>query len=402
MDRSLRSSCMKLLMISGDRSILQGKKGAFFYTLQEFSKHWERIDIICPRVPLPRPLREHPSPDGGGVGGGGIFPNVHFHPNPGGLLSQPFWILKKGRELVALCRHDVMTVHDYPPFYNGLGARWLHKKIDIPYAEEIHHIVGFPAAASLQELIGRTLSWWMVPFVSKKAAAVRVVSSQTEEKLEKWGIAKSKMEIIPSFYLDHELLKPSHTTKQQYDVVVCGRLVENKGFFEVLEAMSLIPGSSILIIGDGPLRNKLERKARELNLQATFSGWLPTNKDVYENLQKGRVFVMNSKSEGGPRVLLEAMALGIAVVATNVGVATNAIGETGSSGLITSGEPKDLASKIKFLLDHPDRRKAMGIEGQVVLRLFGKEHTIETYYNFLKEIASSGSSQSSISSTSSV
>jgi len=61
---------MKLLMISGDRSILRGKKGAFWYTLEEFHKEWDRIDIICPRV-----IQEmHP------MEGTSRFGNVFFHP----------------------------------------------------------------------------------------------------------------------------------------------------------------------------------------------------------------------------------------------------------------------------------------------------------------------------------
>ncbi|MEK7591453.1 MAG: hypothetical protein AAB489_04585, partial [Patescibacteria group bacterium] len=60
---------MKLLMISGDRSILQGKKGAFYHTLQEFSKHWERIDVICPRVSSST-VPPAPAPRGGGGGVG--------------------------------------------------------------------------------------------------------------------------------------------------------------------------------------------------------------------------------------------------------------------------------------------------------------------------------------------
>lgn len=40
----------KLLMISGDRSLAEGKRGAFYNTLEEFRKYWDRIDVICPKV----------------------------------------------------------------------------------------------------------------------------------------------------------------------------------------------------------------------------------------------------------------------------------------------------------------------------------------------------------------
>src|SRR3989339_1246744 len=106
---------MRLLMISGDRSILQGKRGAFWYTLHELRKHFDRIDIICPHVAQITPLP---------VDGNGAKPEggeVHFHPSPRGLWYQPRWILTCGTSLIAQHHIDVMTVHEYPPFYNGCG-----------------------------------------------------------------------------------------------------------------------------------------------------------------------------------------------------------------------------------------------------------------------------------------
>src|SRR3989338_387984 len=100
---------MRLLMISGDRSILQGKKGAFWYMLEEFRKHWERIDVICPKS-APHP---HLLPKGEGIS---PFENVFFHSSPHGLWYQPRWIVKTGKALIREHRHDVMSVHEYPPF----------------------------------------------------------------------------------------------------------------------------------------------------------------------------------------------------------------------------------------------------------------------------------------------
>ena len=104
---------MKLLMITGDCSLAQGKKGAFYNTLEEFSKHWERIDIICPKTEV-KILS--------------LFNNVFIHSNPEEKICQPWWILKRGKEIFKEQKFDLFTVHDYPPFYNGLGAWLLSKK----------------------------------------------------------------------------------------------------------------------------------------------------------------------------------------------------------------------------------------------------------------------------------
>ncbi|MDP2947236.1 MAG: hypothetical protein Q8N88_03910, partial [Nanoarchaeota archaeon] len=83
---------MKLLMITGDRALAQGREGPFYYMLEEFSKYWERIDIICPR------LRQ-------GFGGQvklhvqKFFNNVYVHSSNLPLILQPWFIFKKGKEI---------------------------------------------------------------------------------------------------------------------------------------------------------------------------------------------------------------------------------------------------------------------------------------------------------------
>ena len=367
---------MKLLMISGDRSILQGKKGAFWYTLQEFSKHWERIDVISPLSPLPPSV----------TGRGGDFGNVFFHASPRGLWYQPWWILKKGSELIAAHRHDVMTVHEYPPFYNGIGAKWLHKKTKIPYVLEIHHIVGFPKAASITEVIGRILSRKYLWLDTWNAAAVRVVNTSVKDRLMRWGVPERKISVVSSAYLDRNLLKPDATIHKKYDVVCCSRLVVNKGIAKVIDAVAMLPGITLCIIGDGPDRSALEQHTRKIRDRVTFLGWLPSQEEVAGAIQSAHVFVMNSKSEGGPRVALEAMALGMPVVATRVGVMPEAI-EDGRNGVFTSGDATDLSEKLRRLLSNTGERERIGREAQNIVDRFDKNTLIKNYADFLKSIS---------------
>ncbi|KKU85345.1 MAG: hypothetical protein UY14_C0026G0007 [Parcubacteria group bacterium GW2011_GWA1_47_9] len=102
----------RLLMISGDRALAEGKHGAFFNTLEEFRKYWDRIDVICPRVGNNQQSTINNR----------FFDNVFIHPSPWPLIFQPFWILKEGQRLIKEYGHDFVTVHEYPPFYNGIGA----------------------------------------------------------------------------------------------------------------------------------------------------------------------------------------------------------------------------------------------------------------------------------------
>ena len=379
-------SDMKLLMISGDRSVLQGKKGAFWYTLEELNEHFERIDVVCPKVPRSKFQAPNKSQIKNSKSQT-LFNNVHFHPCPRGLWYQSQWIVKKGRELIKKHHCDVMTVHEYPPFYNGIGAKRLARKTGIPYAVEIHHIVGYPKAASLTELIGKWMSRLYLKGDIKKAKSVRCVSKGVSDVLKKWKIPPYKISVIPSFYLNRELLKKDESAKKIYDIVVCARLVSNKGISDVLKAVAALPQVLMLIVGGGPDRAKLEAISASLKIddRVKFSGWLPEIQDVYSAIQSGKVFVMNSKSEGGPRIALEAMALGMPIVSTKVGVMPEVI-QDGKNGVFTSGKSGDLEGKIQNLLSNDELRNQIGSEAQKILDKYERRQLIMGYAEFLQGI----------------
>lgn len=365
-------------MISGDRSVLRGKKGAFWYTLEAFHGYWDRIDIICPQVKNAE-LTTKNMP---------LFGNVYFHPNPKNLLWQECWIRKKGAELIREHKHDVMTAHDYPPFFNGAGAMHLGKKTGIPYALEVHHIVGYPKAASCAEWAGKIFSRFYFPMAAKKAHALRTVSGGVGAALVRWGVQEAKIHCVPSAYLDHALLKPDPSIPKTYDVSCGGRLVVNKGIAEVIRAVAMLPDVSLVVFGEGPLRPKFEALAKSLGIadRVHFAGWAVEGVDVYRTLQSAKIFAMNSRSEGGPRIALEAMALGIPVVATKVGVMPDVIVD-GRNGVFTDGDPRDLAQKLRSLLDDAALRDRMGREARDILTKFERTTLIKRYAEFLQSLA---------------
>ena len=365
---------MKLLMISGDRTLASGRQGAFYEMLKEFSKHWERIDVICPYA------------EGAQVPPSGIQ-NVFLHPCPRGLSFQRRWIEERGQELAREHSYGVMTVQEYPPFYNGLGARKLLKKIKIPAVLEIHHIVGWPLAASLSERIGYALSRLFLASHAKHFDAIRVVNDATKKKLALWGVPNEKIHVVSSMYLDHELLKFNPSAEKKYDIAFSARLVANKGLFELLKAVKMLQGVKLLVMGDGLLKPKAEVYAKQLGIadRVTFAGWLPTQSDVIFGMQSAKIFVMNSKSEGGPRVVLEAMALGLPVVATSVGVVPDVIRHE-KNGMMSDGTSEDLALRISGLLSNDQLRSKLGSEAQKIKEKFEKKRLLEAYADFIKHV----------------
>ena len=374
----------KLLMISGDRALASGKRGAFYNTLEEFHKYWDRIDIICPGIgklihTQGWTLRVDKLPE---------FGNVFVHPSPWPLVFQPGWIFKKGLEIYREQKFDLITVHEYPPFYNGMGARFLWQKIRVPYVLEIHHIPGYPKPADLKEKVYARLFRNFIKYDASKAVAVRVVNqNQVPDFLKKSGVPAEKIKYIPSLYIDLNIFKPLNTQKD-YDLIFVGRMEENKGLNLFLEAVRKIHAKA-LIVGSGSLAKNTKLRVKDLGLEdrVTIHGWAKDSLEVAELLNKSKILVMPSYNEGGPRVVLEAMACGLPVLATPVGIVPDII-KNEESGVIINWNSSDIAEKAKHLLENQEEYEKYRLAGLEIAKRFEKKEAIKNYAEELKNIIS--------------
>jgi len=371
---------MKLLMISGDRALAQGKRGAFYNTLEEFHKYWERVDIVVPNVKCQMSTFV-PSSGRGNVKC--LFGNVFIHPSPWPLIFQPFWIIREGLRILKNGQW-LMTVHEYPPFYNGTGARILHYFTKIPYMLEIFHVVGYPKAANTKELIYKILYKLFLRFDASKAKAVRVMNQQQVPVfLKRCGVPENKIAYIPAVYIDLDIFKPMNLAKT-YDLIFIGRLEKNKGIELLLEAITKlkfqIPNVKCLIVGEGSLKEYLKFEIRHLDLQdnVLLHGWAKDAEEVATLLNQSKLLAMPSYNEGGPRVVLEAMACGVPVLATSVGIVPDVV-EDKKSGLIIDWNAEDIAKKTRELLSDTEQYNKYKQNGLEIVKQFEKKTAIKNY-----------------------
>ncbi len=148
--------------------------------------------------------------------------------------------------------------------------------------------------------------------------------------------------------------------------VSIGRHVPEKGYRHLVDAVALIerakPGVHWILVGNGELRSELEAQTRRLGLgsHVHFTGW---RDDVADVLALADVFVLPSESEGFGRVLVEAMSMSRAVVATAVGGVPDIVaGDTGV--LVEPSDPVALAEAVRALLDDPARAARLGAAGR--------------------------------------
>lgn len=146
-----------------------------------------------------------------------------------------------------------------------------------------------------------------------------------------------------------------------------GRMHRSKDFGNLLTAMvqvrKRIPAVWLLLVGDGELRGELESRAQTLGLSSvvTFTG---IRDDVPDILAALDIFVLPSRWEGLPLVVLEAMAAGLPVVATAVGGTPEVVVDGVTGLLVPPRDPAALAQAITRLLRNPDLRRKMGRAGR--------------------------------------
>lgn len=163
-----------------------------------------------------------------------------------------------------------------------------------------------------------------------------------------------------------------------------GRLTPQKDPLTFLRAFKKIhvsrPDTVALVVGDGPLREALEREATKLGLGETCR-FLGYREDIPEILAALDLFILSSVSEGLPFALLEAMAAGKPVVATAVnGVTAVVRPDQGEGILVPPGDPALLAEAALECLKDPTQAQKMGSRGRHrVEEAFTVEHMVKAW-----------------------
>lgn len=150
-----------------------------------------------------------------------------------------------------------------------------------------------------------------------------------------------------------------------------GRLSDVKGHRYLIEAMPEVlkafPETQFLIAGDGKTKGELLNLAKGLGLEKKVV-FLPSLADTRDVLSAMDVFVMPSLKEGLGLSLMEAMAMGLAVVASSVGGITTLIKDGQNGLLVRPADAAGLAGAIITLLEDEDKRKSLGENASVFIR----------------------------------
>lgn len=181
-----------------------------------------------------------------------------------------------------------------------------------------------------------------------------------------------KMELKSYYNLDDALITgngvdsdkfiPTDSVSKDY-ILYVGRLSHGKGLFDLLNAaeeFSTNYNISFSLIGQGALFSKLKRSIEKTHNKNFHLLGQKSHEELITYYQEAKLFISPSHYESGPLTLLEAMACGKPVIATNVGIAPDCI-ENGKNGiLIEPRSPDVIVKSISMLLDNEKLCKQMG------------------------------------------
>lgn len=269
---------------------------------------------------------------------------------------------------------------------------WVLKFIyHIPYLVSLRggDVPGFPLTElATYHLLTRPI----IHFFWRHATYV-VANSEGLRSIAQGSISNKQIEMIPNG-VDTEKFYPAPTNPErssglnQVRLLIVGRLVRQKGLDILFKAMTQFTSTTLEIVGDGQAKNDLESLATTLNLNSRvhFVNWL-VREHLLGHYHSADIFVFPSRAEGMPNVLLEAMASGLPVIATQI-AGNEELVQDGETGLLIPVEDVDaLSQALSRLIADPALRRRMGAAGRArVERDYSWRHVAKSYLHLIQEL----------------
>lgn len=273
----------------------------------------------------------------------------------------------------------------------GVIGRLAAKKMRVPKVVHSTHGLIYEDEANIPGIKkGLMLKTFLLAdrFVGKCTDCLITLSEQETGSALRLGLAEpSKIKSIPNGISLQKLSEidrsPRDWEKDELCLGIAGRLASEKGHALLLNSFKSLadffPSLKLKIAGSGPLKDHLKALSKNLGLEnrVEFCGY---QKDMVAFLREIDIFVLSSHYEGFGLVLVEAMAAGIPVVATDVG----GVGEVvvdGQTGLVVPpGQEDELAMGIEYFLTHRNLCYQFGQQGREhVMQRFSLRHMVDEH-----------------------
>ncbi|MAU13392.1 MAG: glycosyl transferase family 1 [Anaerolineaceae bacterium] len=208
---------------------------------------------------------------------------------------------------------------------------------------------------------------WVMNNVEAAIAGTQSAADVYREK----GFQKP-ISVIPQFGTDPDLFHPpaeAEKAQRPFTIGYVGRLVEEKGLQYLLQAVASLKADwQLHLVGSGPLRDSLQQTCQQLGISqsVTFTEWMPSSEmpamyRQFDALVLPSLTRPNWKEQFG-RVLVEAMATGLAVVGSNSGAIPGVLGDAGL--IVPEGNAEAITGALQRLHDEAGLRQALADKGR--------------------------------------
>lgn len=291
------------------------------------------------------------------------------------------------RAVAAECRAapvDLVHAHWWVPA--GLATRLADRR-GRPYLVTLH---GTDVALARAVPGGTLLMRWAL---GRAAAVTAVSSSLASTAAGLTGRAAAEIEVEP---MPLAPTAPATTPSRREGAVFVGRLTAQKRVADLLEAVSLLArrgdAPHLTVVGDGPERAALERRAAAADLagRVSFEGMVPP--DAVSALLAGkRVCVLPSVDEGLGLVVAEALVAGVPVVATRSGGIPDLLTDPEAGALVPPGDPGALADAIRRVAGDDRFLAGAARAGQALQRRLSPDAVAQRFERIYAAVLARGS-----------
>lgn len=291
----------------------------------------------------------------------------------------------KMRKVVAAENIDLLHTHQYTPFFYAALSRRLGSSPPILFTEHGRH---YPDERKPKRVLANR---WLIKPSDRVTAVGRFVK---QALIDNEGISEGRIKVIYNG-IDPDAFPPADAASRSRARRLIGVDDETplvmqvarfhpvkdhetavRGFAKTVKS---IPSALLCLVGDGGEREAIETLCGELVIRENVR-FLGVRDDVAQLIPGADVFMLSSLSEGVSVTLLEAMATGLPIVATDVGGNPEVV-EHGTTGLLSPrGDHEALAANLVTLLQDPAQRQAFGRAGRArLLEIFTQDRMHRVY-----------------------
>jgi len=272
-----------------------------------------------------------------------------------------------------------------------IWAKRHHKKrLHIEHGSD--YVTSTPIVTFLAYIYDKTFGVFVLKYadavVAASLSAARFVKKLSRRKVPiiYRGMSYEHIESIPT----NQTLRETYAPKKI--ITYLGRLIHGKGVTVLLDAISKMKQDDfvLIIVGDGPERERLEAQTHDLNLDArvVFLGSKPFD-EAMGILKASDIFINPSFNEGLPTSVLEAAACNISIVATNVGGTPEIVEHERSAILIPPNDTKAIQYALESVLKSESLRHTLANAARErIKQYFTWEKNVAAYRSILRKLSS--------------